>query len=371
MDPSKVATATNLESAKELEPSRQGGTAPAPPGKVADEWARVRELALRHLDRFISLEPKVLRGDDSDAIHDMRVASRRLQEVLDLLYPPPPPGEIRSLRRKIRRARRALSDARNCDMLNERVRSARRRKRAARRETWTAVEHYLLERRAEHFERALRKLSKVNLAVLYVHLRHFLSAEGSASLVRQPTDHALHAHHHGSGQALDERDSYQRIGATLGRLHGAFRSQVELAERDPRGPVVHGVRIAAKRLRYLIEVFEELEVAGSAEALAWLRALQQHLGNWHDLDVLEELMIEMVARPHFLRDHLDLALEVQKLILKNRETKQVFLDRTFQMLREPDGPRRLNDWVAYVRASPSEAFAKTSPTAFSSLADSA
>src|SRR5881296_1043925 len=89
---------------------------------------------------------------------------------------------------------------------------------------------------------------------------------------------------------------------------------------EPRAPVVHGVRIAAKRLRYLIEVFEEFKVAGSAEALAWLRCLQQHLGDWHDFEVLEELMIEMVARPAFLRDHLELALGVEKLILKNRDT---------------------------------------------------
>jgi CHAD domain-containing protein len=358
MEHSKAATAAAAarEDARAPEPvERKPATQSAE--KPLDEWATVRELALRHLDRFISLEPKVLRGDDPDAIHDMRVASRRLQQVLDLLYPPPPPGEIRALRRKIRRARRALSNARNCDVLIQRVESARRRKRAARREIWTAVEHFLIERRAEHFERALRKLSKVNLAVFYVHLRRFLAPAESNT-------HSLHSHpNHAQllslNQSLGPEAFYQRIGESLEKLHGAFRSQVELADRDPRAPVVHGVRVTAKRLRYLIEVLEEFKVAGSAEALAWLRGLQQHLGDWHDFEVLEELMIEMVARPVFLRDHLEMALGVEKLILKNRETKKQFLDRYFQMLREPEGPRRLNDWVAYVLASPSAAFAKT------------
>ena len=63
---------------------------------------KVRELALRQLNRFISYEAKVLKGDDADAIHDMRVASRRLQQVLDLLYPKPRPPELRRLRRQIR-----------------------------------------------------------------------------------------------------------------------------------------------------------------------------------------------------------------------------------------------------------------------------
>ena len=275
---------------------------------------------------------------------------------MDLLYPPPPPGEIRGLRRKIRRARRALSDVRNCDVLIRRVESSRRRKRAARRDIWTAVEHFLTERRAEHFERALRKLSKVNLAVLYVHLKRFI-APGEPN-TRAHNGHPHHAQILALSQSLGPPEFYKRNGESLEKLHRVFRSQVELAERDPRTPVVHGVRVAAKRLRYLIEVFEEFKVDGAAEALAWLRGLQQHLGDWHDFEVLEELMIEMVARPPFLRDHLELALGVEKLILKNRETKKQFLDRYFQMLREPDGPRRLNDWVAYVLASPSAAFAK-------------
>ena len=59
---------------------------------------KVRELALRQLNRFMSYEAKVLKGDDAEAIHDMRVASRRLQQVLDLLYPKPRPQELRRLR---------------------------------------------------------------------------------------------------------------------------------------------------------------------------------------------------------------------------------------------------------------------------------
>jgi len=54
-----------------------------------EEWKKVRELAQKQLDRFMSFEPKVLRGDDPEAIHDMRVASRRLQQILDLVYPKP------------------------------------------------------------------------------------------------------------------------------------------------------------------------------------------------------------------------------------------------------------------------------------------
>src|SRR5439155_23512310 len=69
------------------------------PGSASD-WTKVRKLALEQMNRFISLEPKVLKGNKPNAIHDMRVASRRLQQLLDLLYPAPPKA-IRRLRRSI------------------------------------------------------------------------------------------------------------------------------------------------------------------------------------------------------------------------------------------------------------------------------
>ena len=103
-------------------------------GAREGEWARVSGLAIKHLDRCVSLEPKVLQGDDPDAIHDLRVATRRLQQVIDLICPSPHSGEIRKLYRGLKRCRSSLSEVRNYDVLLERVDAALARKRTARRE---------------------------------------------------------------------------------------------------------------------------------------------------------------------------------------------------------------------------------------------
>ncbi len=314
-----------------------------------ESWKKVRELALRQLNRFMSYEAKVLKGDDPDAIHDMRVASRRLQQVLDLLYPKPRPQELRRLRRQIRRCRRVLGDVRNCDVLLEHAQRSLGRKRSARREAWTAVQHYLLLRRSESFLRAMRRFGKINLAVLYVNLKEFLAHDGA---------HERSAEHRQHGSPATRPAFSNHLTHVLQSVWTAFEDQVTLSHRDSRPAVIHGARIATKRLRYLLEVFHEFDVAGSAEALAWLRELQQHLGDWHDLEVLEQMMIEMVARPEFLRDHLPLAMEVERLILRNRENKVGFEEKYFRMSRESLEMRRLKDWVSYLVASPSAAFAK-------------
>lgn len=69
-------------------------------------------------------------------------------------------------------------------------------------------------------------------------------------------------------------------------------------------------------------------------------------------------MIEMIARPDFLRDQLPLAMDVEKLIVRNRAKKKAFQEKYYQMTRDSSEVQRLKDWVSYLLASPSAAFAK-------------
>ncbi len=313
------------------------------------EWATVRRLAFKQLNRFMALEPKVLRGEEPDALHDMRVASRRLQQILDLIYPKPRPHAVRSLRKKIQRSRRCLSEVRNCDVLIAHVERDLASKRATRREARQALLQFLHERRADNFERALKKLGKINLAVFYVEMRRALSEEMSAAA---PPSHHPHA---GVAEELTPALLCNRLGESLATVWQEFEAKQALSLDNPQPAVVHGARIATKRLRYLIEVVDAFAVPGSRENLTWLRSLQRLLGEWHDLEVLEQAMIAMVARPDFLREHLDLAMGVEKLILRNRAAKVKMQEKYFRkVLDSPESPR-LKEWVTYLVSSPSEA----------------
>lgn len=354
MDDTKPTTASaEIEVAEQPTTVPPNGDAPlehVQPETRPDEWATVRKLAHKQLNRFMALEPKVLRGDDPDALHDMRVASRRLQQILDLIYPKPRPHGVRGLRRKIQRSRRCLSEVRNCDVLIERVEKDLASKRATRREARQALLQFLHERRGDNFEKALKKLGKVNLAVFYVELRRLISPELSS-----PSP-APHAHHASAAEELTPDLFYRRMGESLGVVWRAFESQLALSQSDPRPAVVHGARIATKRLRYLIEVIHEFGVHGSQPNLIWLRALQRLLGQWHDLEVLELSMIEMVARTDFLREHLDLAMGVEKLIVRNRVAKKKMEQKYFRMALDSPEAAHLKEWVGYLVSSPSEAF---------------
>jgi CHAD domain-containing protein len=314
-----------------------------------NEWSKVRKLALRHLNRFVSLEPKVLKGDDPDAIHDMRVASRRLQQVLDLIFSKPPPREARRLRRKIRRCRRVLGDVRNCDVLLQQVEGRLARNRCSDREAWTAVKQHLQERRSESFARAIRKLSKVNLAVFYMRTKEILDR-------LRPTpdrDHVSHPLVQPEGLAFEPFPA--RLAKVLVGVWSEFEKQVAASHREATAPSIHAARICAKRLRYLLEVVNQFGIPGSSGALAWLRKIQQHLGDWHDMEVLEEMIIEMIAKPEFLRDRLPLALATGKLILRNRTTKRGFREKYFQMTLDSTNYQGIKNWAEGLLAAPASA----------------
>jgi CHAD domain-containing protein len=300
----------------------------------------VLAAARRQLDQFVALEPKVLKGNKPEAIHDIRVASRRLQQVLDLLDPPPRPAKVRKLRGTIRRARRVLSDLRNCDVLLERIERVLSRKRAARREAWEAFRDYLRERREQSFRKSSRELSKLNLSSLYVRLREHLKSSGESS-ARLAS---------GTAPAVippGDRDNLlrTRLDAALRETWSSLETLLAQARETREATALHAVRIGAKKVRYLVEVIHELDVPGSDRALAALRHLQEHLGDWHDLQVLEEMMLEMVARPRFLQEHLDLAMEVERLALRNRQRKRIHEERLFEMTGNSGEWNRLAEWV--------------------------
>ncbi|HWP84226.1 MAG TPA: CHAD domain-containing protein [Terriglobia bacterium] len=320
--------------------------APEPPAVPALS-EQVLAIARHHLDRFASLEAKVLKGENAEAIHDIRVASRRLQQVLDLLYAPAP-ARIRKLRRAIRRCRKALSLVRNCDVLAERAARVLKRKRVRRRPAWEAFQEYLAARRTRCFRKAIRRLEKLNLPGIYIQLRKELEGLREALPSVAPA---------GGGTAPLAADLdaalRQRLGAALQETWQGLESSLRQAREQREARLLHAVRIAGKKTRYLIEVIHRLGAPDSQRPLQYLRRLQQQLGDWHDLEVQEEMMLEMVAGSGMLRERLELAMEVERLVLQNRRRKRRYEERFWETAGSSERWEHLNEWVrAFLAASP-------------------
>src|SRR5918994_5596327 len=127
----------------------------------------VLKLARTRLKKYASIVPKLLVDDDPKDIHDLRVSSRRLQQVVSLLFPKPRRGKSRKVLRSLRTVRRDWSVCRNLDvnldLLREKLDSV---KANANRDAWYHLREYLSDLRAQEFTGARKRLRRMDLLAL-------------------------------------------------------------------------------------------------------------------------------------------------------------------------------------------------------------
>jgi hypothetical protein len=102
-------------------------------------------------------------------------------------------------------------------------------------------------------------------------------------------------------------DEVQLASHTADRLDQRVAEFLALAAQShpaTEAAELHELRIAAKRVRYLFEIISEMGYGDATRALAWLRTLQDRIGDWHDLESLEQEIIGIVSEHDFLKAHL-------------------------------------------------------------------
>jgi CHAD domain-containing protein len=306
----------------------------------------VCKLARHQTDKFLTLVPEVLRDDDPMAIHRIRVASRRLEQLLDLLYPKPRPKYVRTFRRAVKLCRRTLGEIRNCDVLQSLADDAMSYKEEPDKKAWRAIKGYLKERRARKAHKIFQTIGRMKFGPAYLRLKRDLDSP-EACTVMFPEIATVNP----GSEALADIVK-QRVLSALENRWNSFNAAVDVSKGHPREETIHGVRISAKKLRYLAEVVAEFNVAGSTEAVEWVRMLQRAIGEWHDLEVLEHMMTKALAKKKFLRGRLEVARQIEKLILENRRTKRASEARFCKLARESAEYQRTEQWIAGLLSRP-------------------
>ena len=102
--------------------------------------------------------------------------------------------------------------------------------------------------------------------------------------------------------AADKTSLLVKAGILIGKRLDAFLSYEPFLAYPDKVYELHEMRIAAKRLRYTLEIFQDaytLHTSAGAEfgqALDAVKAVQEHLGALHDADVLVPRLLEHLGR---------------------------------------------------------------------------
>jgi CHAD domain-containing protein len=236
--------------------------------------ARRRHALESHLDAALT--------GDEHAVHQARVASRRLREAIPVVGavrrpdaahgshqgPTKEPAlmgyKVRRLRRNMRRLTRALGPVRELDVALHMLAELRPVHPDEMRAI-DALEPVLVRERDARRAYLLHRMDDARVRRLLSRLEAFERAIPRPDLVTAWRDELA--------ERLGERALALR--AAIGHAGALF-----LSDR------LHAVRIAMKKLRYSLELAGEARVAATGASVRQLKEAQEQLGRLHDFDVL-------------------------------------------------------------------------------------
>ena len=231
----------------------------------------VRLVALGHLADASAAQSRLAHESDDEALHDFRVALRRLRSWERAFRPYLRADLGKKLRRRLRDLAHDTGDSRDLEVhlawLTDQRRSLGRRQRAGL--DWLVSE---MERKKADADHVLEKDVDGRFTRLEARLARALETYRERIRLRKD-GRAAPLPMFAEALAPRVRTAARELERHLGHVR---------TERDVREG--HEARIAAKRLRYLLEPVMKI-VPGAADLVDRLKALQDVLGDLHDAQV--------------------------------------------------------------------------------------
>ena len=220
-------------------------------------------LLRQRLVSLLKAMPAAQAGDQM-SVHQARVASRRLREALPLLGVRADADALDRADKRVRRITRALGPVRELDVTLLLLAELRRKKAAPLRAIIRVREAVTEERQ----QRRLEMLAEIKPSRLDKLRKRLVRVAAPASQPVAKRSALAEANAQASTRAAELRAAIERAGG------------IYLADR------LHRVRVAAKKLRYALEIQRELTGSRSTAQLTRLKVQQDLLGRMHDLEIL-------------------------------------------------------------------------------------
>lgn len=211
---------------------------------------------------------------DHHGVHQARVATRRLREAVPVLSTGLKDSKAAKAGRKIRRLTRALGTVRELDVTIQILDELARAEHLPRLAVEAVRGHVIAERDARR-EVMLKRLGKVDAQKLGRRLASVADALDAA-----------------------ENEAWRDVlAARLTRRALRLGEAIEAAGQMYLPERLHRVRIAAKKLRYALELAADSGTARAADHLRMLKRTQDVLGRLHDLQILHSHVAAVQAQP--------------------------------------------------------------------------
>ncbi len=268
--------------------------APLTPGSPL--WAWAYQAISERAETMLAHTGGVREGEDIEAVHDMRVWSRRLVAAMRVFAGCFPGKGYRRLLREARQVTRDLGGVRDLDVLIDHYRRMRSEEDP---ETLLGIDYFIaIQERLRRRARIpmLASLDRIADTDFAGRLRRYVRGEAEEYAA------GLHPIVAGAGKhgasPLDCRRAFSAAAPEflLERLEEfySFESHVHRPEAEEE---LHEMRIAAKWLRYTMELFAPAYEDALKQTIGVIKNFQELLGDLHDSDVRRYILRDMLAAP--------------------------------------------------------------------------
>lgn len=269
-----------------------------------------KKIISKYLKRFLRERTHVLRPRnpaDIEPVHRMRVASRRLRASLAVFEEILPAQKTKRWKKQIRKIGRALGRARELDIQIKFLEAAAQKMKAdAHSANTKAIIKSLKKERQqaqEHIDIELGGFRpQKNLPGLKPWLKHASSGK--------------------RGYHMDEFNAQK--GAVILRRLDQLRAFSPYVSQPKNIHELHRMRIAAKKLRYTLELLRPWYGAGIDRYIRSSRQIQDVLGDVHEFDVLREV-VSGFSRKRDKDFNATVAYLTQECAMLRREAYRTFI----------------------------------------------
>ena len=217
-------------------------------------------------------DPGTRTGEGPEALHDMRVASRRLRAAVGHFRRGIAEPTRERLARELRWLGALLGTVRDLDVQRERLERSAALRPARERRVLARLTAALADERRSARQRLLAGLQSRRYFRLLDDLERLTSAA-----------------------SVGEETVATETGRSVRRALRRFERAADAALAEPGPERLHVLRIAAKRLRYLLEFLEDVLGEASRRPLKLLVALQDLLGAHQDAIVAADTILAFLA----------------------------------------------------------------------------
>ncbi len=251
-----------------------------------------RKILRFHFRRLLYHEPGTRLGEDIEALHDMRVATRRMRAALRVFGDHYEPRTVAPLRKGLKRAGRALGAVRDLDVFQAKIQDYQ----AALPESQQGGLDGLLAafdaRRGEDRRRMISYLDSEKHGRFVERCGLFVETEGLGSLAA-----LLDGDEPRPYRVCDVAPVavQERLGVVRAYDEWVTIPDVPLAR-------LHALRIACKRLRYTMEFFREVFGPETRSLIKEVVAMQDHLGDLQDAVVASGILRDYLVWGTWGRD---------------------------------------------------------------------